>query len=133
VIREPSWPVELLLNVGLESVVSSFYVIESGILRASYEYVTDTPHIVQESMLPGTVAGEMTFLSNSPRNATVVAERDAVVWRMGQDDHKRMEEAEGMDTARKFRQLLLRSSVEESEGELEGGTTCCGDRILTFG
>ncbi|KAK0187257.1 sulfate transporter family-domain-containing protein [Armillaria mellea] len=69
------------------------YVIEKGVLRASYafeswgsstglessshnnETYTHPPHI-EESMVSGTVAGELSALSNMPRNATMVVERD---------------------------------------------------------
>ncbi len=46
------------------------YIIESGVLRARYKFANPTQHF-EESMVAGTVAGEMSALSDSPRNATV--------------------------------------------------------------
>ncbi|KXN84899.1 hypothetical protein AN958_11925 [Leucoagaricus sp. SymC.cos] len=46
------------------------YIIESGILRATYKFANQTQHF-EESMVPGTVAGELSALSNSLRNATL--------------------------------------------------------------
>ncbi|PLW36718.1 hypothetical protein PCASD_08678 [Puccinia coronata f. sp. avenae] len=75
-----------------------FYLIQSGILKASYAWPTllplkndssiiaaDSPkrkNQIEESMLPGTVAGDHTFLAHLHRNTNVTAETDAVVWRM---------------------------------------------------
>ncbi|KAI8456885.1 sulfate transporter family-domain-containing protein [Phakopsora pachyrhizi] len=75
-----------------------FYLIEKGILRASYGWPkmilsdSDSSNLnftreersqVEESMLPGTVAGDYTFLAELNRNTEVVAEVDAVLWRIG--------------------------------------------------
>ena len=103
------------------------YVLESGILKATYEFLDPEsstslppPQIISESMLPGTMAGEMTFLAASRRNATVVAERDAVLWKMDNVDLARLEEKEGPGIARSFRQVLLRVSAESADGERDG-------------
>lgn len=82
------------------------YVIERGVLRASYlfnswasntgvstdddEHNAESPH-VQESMVSGTLAGELTALSDMPRNATVIVERDVVLWKLGRDNFKKMQ------------------------------------------
>jgi SulP family sulfate permease len=77
--------------------LNSFYLIQSGILKASYAWPTLLPlkndpsmatqslerkHQVEESMLPGTVAGDHTFLAQLNRNTNVTAETDAVLWKM---------------------------------------------------
>ncbi|KAA1074320.1 hypothetical protein PGT21_001120 [Puccinia graminis f. sp. tritici] len=74
-----------------------FYLIQSGILKASYAWPTLLPlkndssmatqslerkHQIEESMLPGTVAGDHTFLAQLNRNTNVTAETDAVLWKM---------------------------------------------------
>jgi sulfate permease, SulP family len=66
------------------------YIIESGILRASYKFADHTPSI-NESMMPGTLAGEMSALSNLPRNATVIVEQDATVWMLSTENLARLE------------------------------------------
>ncbi|WAQ84428.1 hypothetical protein PtA15_4A881 [Puccinia triticina] len=74
-----------------------FYLIQSGILKASYAWPTLLPlkndasmttqslgrkTQIEESMLPGTVAGDHTFLAQLDRNTNVTAETDAILWKM---------------------------------------------------
>lgn len=73
----------------------SFYLIESGILRATYGWPSLGDSLkksteIEESMLPGTVAGDHSFLAITERNTRVVVEQDAVLWRMGRRewDHR---------------------------------------------
>ena len=66
------------------------YVVESGILRAVYQFSEHTPSI-EESMVPGTLAGELSALSSMPRNATVTVERAAVLWKLSIGDLRRLE------------------------------------------
>ena len=94
----------------------TLYVLESGILRAVYDF-PDTNQQINESMLPGTVAGEHTFLAAGRRNATVVAERDCQLWKMTSLDLKNLEEKEGHGIARSLRQVLLRVSAESADGK----------------
>jgi SulP family sulfate permease len=84
------------------------YIIESGILRATYKFADHTPSI-EESMVPGTLAGEMSTLSDLPRNATVTVERDAVVWKLSTENLARLE-LEQPKLARAFVALILKSS-----------------------
>ncbi|KAK7036773.1 hypothetical protein VNI00_011439 [Paramarasmius palmivorus] len=83
------------------------YIIEAGVLRASYKFAKHTQSI-EESMVPGTLAGELSALSNLPRNATVVAERPAVLWKLSTEDLKRLE-MEEPELARTFFQMVLKS------------------------
>ncbi|KAF4588225.1 hypothetical protein EYR38_010192 [Pleurotus pulmonarius] len=66
------------------------YIVESGVLRARYDFADFTPTL-EESMVPGTLAGELTALSDSPRNATVVAERPSVLWKLSIQDLRTLE------------------------------------------
>lgn len=86
---------------------ASFYMIESGMLRANYLFL-DNSHSICESMVAGTIAGDMTFLSRTKRNATVVAERDSVLWKMEIGDHERLGKVEGWAFSRLFEECLLR-------------------------
>lgn len=59
-----------------------FYLIEEGILRAEY----DLPQgWLSESIVAGTTCGELPFFSETDRTATVLVERDCVVWVMETD------------------------------------------------
>lgn len=93
--------------------ICSFYLIESGMLRASYTFLT---HSISESMVAGTAAGEMSFLSRTKRNATVVAERDSVLWKLDILNHDEMAKKEGWAFARRFEQCLLKIACEEVDG-----------------
>ena len=82
------------------------YIIEAGILRAIYHF-SDPARSIEESMVPGTLAGELSALSGLPRNATTVVEQPAVVWRLSMDAMRRMEKEEP-ELAREFLGLVLK-------------------------
>jgi len=84
------------------------YVIGSGVLRATYRFAEHTPEI-EESMVPGTLAGELSGLAGLARNATVVVERTAVLWRLGADALHRLE-SERPELARTFTTLVLKAA-----------------------
>ncbi|KAJ7577964.1 sulfate transporter family-domain-containing protein [Mycena floridula] len=84
------------------------YIIESGVLRASYKFAPHTPSI-EESMVPGTLAGELSALSNLPRNATAIVERPAVVWKLSMENLRKLE-AEEPALAKVFLQLVLKAA-----------------------
>lgn len=82
------------------------YLIESGVLRAVYHFAEHTPD-TEESMVAGTIAGELSALSETTRNATCIVERPAVVWKLSIDSLHRMEK-EHAELARTFIKLLLK-------------------------
>ncbi|KAI5480036.1 sulfate transporter family protein [Pseudohyphozyma bogoriensis] len=132
-----------LWTTGSES--DSFYLIESGCLRASYLFL-DRTHKIFQSMVAGTVSGEMSFLSRTKRNATVVAERDSVLWKLEISAHEEMGKKEGVAFCRKFEQCLMRIAIEEQEvcplwsspyvastSFVGASVTLLGDSIFVFG
>ena len=84
----------------------SLYVVGTGVLRAAYRFTAHTPAI-EESMVPGTLAGELSRLAALARNATVVAKRPAVLWRLSADTLRRLE-VEQPELARAFTCLVLK-------------------------
>ncbi|KAH9994309.1 sulfate transporter family-domain-containing protein [Russula compacta] len=84
------------------------YIIGAGVLRATYHFAAHTP-VIEESMVPGTLAGELSGLAGLARNATVVVERTAVLWRLGADALRRLEE-EHPELARTFTALVLKAA-----------------------
>ena len=94
----------------------ALYIIESGVLRALYRFAENSPTI-EESMVPGTLAGELTGLSGLERNATVMVERDAVVWKLSHNKLKVLEK-ERPELARVLTRLVLRGdrSLQYSYG-----------------
>lgn len=89
-------------------VADGLYIVESGVLRARYDFADFTPNL-EESMVPGTLAGELTALSDSPRNATVVAERPSVLWKLSMQDLRTLEK-EHPALFWKFCQLVLKGA-----------------------
>ncbi|KIK64222.1 hypothetical protein GYMLUDRAFT_40512 [Collybiopsis luxurians FD-317 M1] len=83
------------------------YLIESGVLRATYQFAEYTQSI-EESMVPGTLAGELSALSSLPRNATVITERPAVLWKLSIEKMRRLE-VEEPTVARAFTHMVLKS------------------------
>jgi len=89
-------------------VPDSLYIIESGILRALYRFSEHSP-MIEESMVPGALAGELTGLSGLERNSTVSAEQDAVVWKLSREKLKALEK-EQPELARVFTRLVMRAA-----------------------
>jgi sulfate permease, SulP family len=84
----------------------ALYLIQEGVLRASYRFNENTPPI-EESMVPGTIAGELSALSGEPRNATVVVERQAILWKLSVENLSRLL-PEHPDLGRAFTKLVLK-------------------------
>lgn len=84
------------------------YVIGTGVLRATYRFAAHTP-VIEESMVSGTLAGELSGLAGLARNATVVVERTAVLWRLDGDTLRRLE-TERPELARTFTALVLKGA-----------------------
>ncbi|KAI6043623.1 sulfate transporter family-domain-containing protein [Pisolithus marmoratus] len=84
------------------------YIIESGVLRASYHFGSHT-RVIVESMVSGTLAGELTGLSGLPRNARVAVEREAVVWWLGGEALRRLER-EDAGLAWTFVRMVLKAA-----------------------
>jgi sulfate permease, SulP family len=82
------------------------YLIESGVLRASYQFADYAPP-AEESMVPGTLAGELTALSGLARNATVVVEKPCVAWKLTVESLRQLERENPILTA-KFIRLVLK-------------------------
>ena len=85
------------------------YIVEAGVLRASYRFAEHAPPI-EESMVPGTLAGELSALSGLARNATVVVERAAVLWKLSAENLRRLD-AEQPELARTFTKLVLKCAL----------------------
>lgn len=94
----------VLWNQGDRS--DGLYVIESGVLRASYKLANFAQHF-EESMVAGTLAGELSALSDSARNATIVVEHAAVLWKLSIENIRRLQ-LEEPELARTFIQLVLK-------------------------
>jgi SulP family sulfate permease len=85
------------------------YLIEVGSLRATYSF-DDHRRLVQETMVAGTVAGDLSTLSDTQRNATVVAERDGVLWKLEMDALGKLGR-EKPEVARDFIHIVLKGEL----------------------
>lgn len=88
----------------------ALYLIEAGSLRATYAYHDDREWI-QETMVAGTVAGDLSMLSETQRNATVVVERPGTLWYLDKEGLRGMYE-EDAQKAREFVRAVLKSESE---------------------
>lgn len=86
------------------------YLIESGSLRATYSYDNHTKE-VQETMVAGTIAGDLSTLSGTTRNATAVAERDCVLWKMDLEGLAKLEQ-DHPEVARRFTRIVLKGKSQ---------------------
>lgn len=95
------------------------YIVESGVLRATYQFGGHT-RPTEESMVPGTLAGELSALSGLTRNTTCIVERQAVLWKLSRENLQRLEEEEPK-LAREFTRLVLRGKHCASHMQLRAG------------
>ena len=86
------------------------YVIESGVLRALYSFANPAQQF-EESMVAGTLAGELSALAEEPRNATVTVEHGpATLWKLSGANLKNLQ-MEDPESARVFIQLVLKGKI----------------------
>lgn len=88
------------------------YLIEHGVMRAVYRFKVNHAQPVEESMVSGTLAGELSALSKTPRNATVTAERECVLWKLSLSELDRLER-EQPDVAKTFIKLILKAAKSD--------------------
>ncbi|KAK6510359.1 hypothetical protein TWF506_009471 [Arthrobotrys conoides] len=92
-------------------VASEFYLIQEGLLKASYDHQTGRYY---ESITAGTTCGELPFFSETPRTAMVVAERDCVTWAMNRERWAQLQERYP-DVGRELYRLALKLTTERMD------------------
>ncbi|KII84805.1 hypothetical protein PLICRDRAFT_342187 [Plicaturopsis crispa FD-325 SS-3] len=107
-LERVSAPEGLVLWRQNDSPDDGLYIIESGVLRASYKFADYIPQ-TEESMVPGTLAGELSALSGLPRNSTVVVERQVVLWKLSIENMRRLE-TDHPELARSFMHFVLKAA-----------------------
>ncbi|KAH9206924.1 sulfate transporter family-domain-containing protein [Leptodontidium sp. 2 PMI_412] len=85
-----------------------FYLLEDGVLRADYELPQG--HYF-ESIVAGTICGELPFFSETDRTATVQAERDCVTWFMDREKWEQLQRADP-DVAQEMLRISLKLTCE---------------------
>ena len=87
------------------------YVIAAGVMRETY--VWDNATSVSESMVGGTLAGELTGLAGMPRNADMVTEKPSVLWKLSNENWALFKK-EQPTLAHRFVELVLKGETEQS-------------------
>lgn len=86
----------------------AFYLLEEGMLHAHYKLPMGTYH---ESIVAGTVCGELPFFSETNRTATVSAEMDVVTWRLSAEKWEEMQR-EWPEGAREMLKVAMKLTKE---------------------
>lgn len=102
---------ELVWKLGDEP--DAMYLIERGALKARYDFEQEAFDL-NEAMLAGTIAGELSFLSRQARNTTTRAELNSVLWKLDLKSLKRLER-KAPESFSLFVALLLRVTGDEQE------------------
>ncbi|CAG8667312.1 8851_t:CDS:2 [Dentiscutata erythropus] len=87
------------------------YLVERGILRATWRAKEGDPSRPVESILPGTLAGELGFFTGRKRDATLVTDSECILWKMEKSDFDSLL-AKDPNTANTFMRLALNFSAE---------------------
>ncbi|KAK6542194.1 hypothetical protein TWF694_007957 [Orbilia ellipsospora] len=94
-----------------EDPATEFYLIEDGLLRAEYDHQTG---VYYESITAGTTCGELPFFSETPRTATVVAERDCITWLMNREHWSKLK-CQHPQIASELYRLALKLTTERMD------------------
>lgn len=99
----------VLFNVGDRA--NGFYMLEEGILRADYDLPQGR---YSELIVAGRPCGELPFFSRTLRTATMVAEKDCVMWEL---DIKRWSDMQAgdPDVARELLVISLKLTKERMD------------------
>ena len=88
-----------------------FYLLEEGLMRADYELPQGN---FSELVVAGLPFGELPFFSETPRTATVVADKDSVVWLMNGGRWNEMQTQEP-DVAQELLKISLKLTKERMD------------------
>lgn len=88
-----------------------FWLLEKGVLRAEYNLPQG---FLCESIVAGTTCGELPFFGESPRTATVTAERESIAWMLTREKWNEMQSKEP-DVARELLRVGLKLTSERME------------------
>ncbi|KAJ1960556.1 hypothetical protein H4R35_007535, partial [Dimargaris xerosporica] len=88
---------------------NGLYLVESGLLRLSVVLDDDVKHV--ESILPGTMLGELSLFTRKTRQDKVVAETDSVLWALSSADFEHLSQHEPA-LALEFMRLALCYSAQ---------------------
>lgn len=99
----------VLFHVGDRA--TGFYMLEEGILRADYDLPQGK---YSELIVSGRPCGELPFFSQTLRTATLVAEKDCIMWQMNTEKWNEMQEEEP-DVAQELLVITLKLTKERMD------------------
>ena len=88
-----------------------FYLLEDGILRADYDLPQGR---YSECIVSGRPCGELPFFSETPRTATMFAEKDSVVWELSEQNWQQVQKQEP-DIAQELLKVSLKLTKERMD------------------
>ena len=88
-----------------------FYLLEDGILRADYDLPQGR---YSELIVSGRPCGELPFFSETPRTATMVAEKDSAVWQLSEQNWEKLQKREP-DVAQELLKVSLKLTKERMD------------------
>ena len=88
-----------------------FYLLEEGLMRADYELPQGN---FSELVVAGLPFGELPFFSETPRTATVTADKDSVVWLMASERWAELQGKEP-DVAQELLKISLKLTKERMD------------------
>ncbi|CAG8597490.1 66_t:CDS:10 [Acaulospora morrowiae] len=100
---------EILWNQGDSP--NCLYLVDHGVLRVHWRAAEGVHARPVESILPGTLAGELGFFTKRKRDATLYADQRCVLWQMKTEDYDKLLENDPK-VANDFMRLALHFSAE---------------------
>lgn len=90
---------------------NGFYLLEDGLMRADYELPQGK---FSELIARGRPFGELPFFSQTPRTATMIADKDSVVWQLSADRWKDVQ-TELPEVAQELLKISLKLTKERMD------------------
>jgi SulP family sulfate permease len=102
-------PGEVIWHQGDEA--NGLYLVEQGLFKVSITTVSGASKVV-ESIIPGSMLGELALFTNRPRSGTVTADQEGIVWRLTKDKFHELC-AQNPSLMLKFVQMALAYSAQD--------------------
>jgi SulP family sulfate permease len=99
----------VLFNVGDQP--NGFFLLEEGLLRCEYDWPQGR---YTELIVAGRPCGELPFFSQTPRTATMIAEKDSITWRLDAKSWHEMQ-VHDPDVAQELLVISLRLTKERMD------------------
>ncbi|RMD44498.1 hypothetical protein DV735_g640, partial [Chaetothyriales sp. CBS 134920] len=99
----------VLFTIGDTS--DGFYVLEEGLMKAEYDLPQG--HFT-ELIVAGRPFGELPFFSETPRTATMTAEKDSIAWQLNRDRWRQLQ-VEDPDVAEELLTISLKLTKERMD------------------